>query len=266
MLDFLFKRKPDKIALVLGGGAARAIAHIGVLKVLEREKIPFDLIVGSSMGSIIGAAYSLDRDLQRTEKLALNTSFRDIMDVTFPKLAINRGEKLRQMIDEITQGKSFKDLKIPLAVVATDIGNGDTITYQSGDLVQVITASCSIPIIYEPVKIGNRLIVDGGIKNTVPVAIAKELGATFIIASDVGYCVRNFIPSNILQILMQFYQIQGQSLSDYQTMDADIAIKSDLGEIDQMAFDKAGEVIKKGEEAAEKILGKLKKKIRWKMK
>ncbi len=260
------RRKSHKVALVLAGGAARAIAHIGVLKVLQREKIPFDLIVGSSMGSIIGAAYSLDRNLQKTEKMALHTSFRDIMDVTFPKLAINRGKKLRQMVDKVVGGRSFKDLNIPLAVVATDIGNGKTIIYQSGDLAQAITASCSIPIIYKPVKVGNRLIVDGGIKNTVPVAIAKELGATFIIASNVGFCVRNFTPSNIFQVLMQFYQIEGQALSDYQMMGADIAINSELGEIDQMAFDKAKECIKRGEEAAERTLGRLKKRTLQKLK
>jgi NTE family protein len=261
MLNFLFRRKPKKITLVLGGGSARAIAHIGVLKVLGREKIPFDLIVGTSMGSIIGAVYSLDMSIKRVEEMAVQVSFRDIIDVTIPRLAISRRRKLAELIDQLIQGREFKDLNIPLAIVATDIGNGQTVIYQSGDLCQSIIASCSIPVIYQPVKIGDRFIVDGGIKNTVLVTIARELGADFIIASDVGFCVKKAVPTNIFQIMMQSYQIQGQALSDYESMDAEIIIKPELGEIDQMAFDKAEECIKRGEEAAERILTKLEKSL-----
>ncbi|MEA3560903.1 MAG: patatin-like phospholipase family protein [Candidatus Omnitrophota bacterium] len=255
----LFKRKPNKVTLVLGGGSARGIAHIGVLEVLHREGMHFDLIIGTSIGSIIGAMYSLNMNIEKAKKFALEISFRDIIDVAIPRLGFNRGKKLKMLIDRILEGRGFQDLKIPLAVVATDIANGQTVIYKSGDLNEVITASCSIPVIYEPVKIKGRSIVDGGIKNTVPVAIARELGADFIIASDVGFCVKNSLPGNIFQVMMQSYQIQGQALSDYQSMDAEIIIKPDLGEIDQMAFEKAGECIEKGRQAAEKVLRKIKR-------
>ena len=256
MLNFL-KHKPEKVTLVLGGGAARAIAHIGVLKVLAREKIPIDLIVATSMGSAIGAAYSLDLSLERVEKMALELSFHDLLDIIIPRIAISRGKKLAETINTLVQNKGFKDLNIPLAVVATDISNGQTIIYQSGDLSLAIRASCSIPVIYQPVKIEDKFVVDGGIKNTVPVAVARQLGAKFIIASDAGFCVKKALPTNIFQIMMQTYQIQGQELSNYESMDAEVIIKPDLGEIDQMAFDRAAECIEKGQEAGERALKKL---------
>ncbi|MEA3328427.1 MAG: patatin-like phospholipase family protein [Candidatus Omnitrophota bacterium] len=255
---FPFKQKPKKITLVLGGGAARAIAHIGVLEVLDREKIPIDLIVATSMGSAIGAAYSLDLNLKRVEKMALGISFRDLIDVIIPRIAINQGKKLAETISRLTQNKGFEDLNIPLAVVATDISNGQTVVYRSGNLSQAITASCSIPVVYRPIKIDDRFIVDGGIKNTVPVAVARQLGAKFIIASDVGFCIKKALPGNIFQMMMQTYQIQGQELSNYQSMDAEVVIKPKLGEIDQMAFDRAAECIEKGREAGEAALKKLK--------
>jgi NTE family protein len=140
---------------------------------------------------------------------------------------------------------------MPLAIVATDIENGEEVVVTSGSLVNTIRASCSIPGIFIPVRIDGRLLVDGGLKSSVPSRVAIRLGASFIIAVDVGFCVRKGRITNILQMVFQSIQIIGNELNKFQAKEAEAQIKVHLGdEMDQMAFDKAAEIISAGEKAA----------------
>lgn len=239
-------------ALVLGGGAARGIAHIGVLKVLKRYKIPIDMVVGTSIGSIVGTVYALGVSLKNIEGLALKMSWQDLADFALSKTGFLEGRNLERIIGEVTEGKGFSDLKMPLAVVTTDIENGEEVVITSGNLAKSIRASCSIPGIFIPARINGRMLVDGGLRSTVPSEAAKKMGADFVIAIDVGYCVRKGKVSNIFQVLFQSIQIIGSELNKHERKPSDVVIEVPLGEdIDQMAFDKAAEIISIGEKAAE---------------
>ena len=254
--------KKRKVALVLGGGSARGIAHIGVLKVLEREKIQFDIVVGTSMGALIGAAHSVGVSTSTMEEISYSFSTKKLLDPTIPTMGLLAGEKLELVIRNIIGNKSFADCKIPFAAVTTNIETGEEIIHQSGDMVRIIRASCSWPGIFNPVKIDGKLLVDGGIKNSIPANIARSLGADYVLAVDVGFCVKEGPIKNIFQMILQSFQITGEELNNHQSVHADFVIKVDLGNIDQGAFNRARESVQKGIDAAEKMLPQLKKSLR----
>ena len=260
MLDFLKQKR--KVALVLGGGAARGIAHIGVMKVLEREKVPIDRIVGTSMGALVGAAYSVGVPVKEMEEKAYKFNMKKLLDPTLPRIGLLAGDKLEMLIRDITAHRNFEDCRIPLAIVTTDIETGEEIVYQKGDLPKIVRASCSWPGIFNPVRIDGRLLSDGGIKSSVPTKVAKALGADYILAVDVGFCVKRGKISNIFQMILQSFQITGEELNKYQSLEADYAIKVDLGDIDQSGFERAREAIVKGYHAAEAVIDGIKKDLR----
>lgn len=251
----IFRSRPRKVALVLGGGGARGLAHIGLLKVLEREDIKPDLVVGTSMGAVVAASYCTGLSPVKIEKRATSLSWTDLVDPIIPKLGLLEGDKLRNVIAELLEGKTFLDTIIPLAVVTTDIEKAEEVVFTSGDLTKILRASCSWPGIFNPPRIDGKLVVDGGIKNSVPVSIAKRLDADFIIACDVGFCVTTDIEiTNLPRMMLQSFQIMGRELNSHQSKEADIIIEPDLDNLDQMAFDKTSDIINRGQEAAEKAL------------
>lgn len=244
-----------RIALVLGGGSARGFAHIGALKAFKRHNIPVDFVVGTSIGALVGAIYCLKIPLKKAEEIALHTTWYGLADFVISKKGFLEGRNLENIIRASIDDKGFEDLKMPLAVVATDIENGEEVVITSGDLGRVIRASCSIPGIFIPVRVDGRLLVDGGLKNSVPSSVARKMGASFIIAVDVGFCIRKGKISNIFQVVFQSIQIIGNELNKHQSKEADFAIKVHMDEdIDQMAFDKAAQIISAGEQAAEEVI------------
>lgn len=254
---FFGKRK--EVTLVLGGGSARGMAHIGVLKVFEREKIPINRIVGTSMGAFIGAAYAVGISVKKMEEVAYNFSLKKLLDPTIPKMGLLAGGKLQATINDVIGNKTFKDCRIPLAIVTTDIEKNEEVVFQTGDLKTVIRASCSWPGIFNPVRMDGRLLVDGGVKSSVPTSIAKALAPNYIIAVDVGFCVKQGKIENALQMILQSFQIMGDELSRYQVEEADIAITVNLGDFDQAAFHRGREAVLKGTEAAEEKVDEIKR-------
>ncbi len=246
-MTFLKKRK---VALALGGGAARGLANIGVLKVLERERIPIDLIVGSSIGSFVGAGYSVGIPTYRMEEAALGFTMDKLTDFSISRMSALKGKKLGKVIREFTDGKDFEDAQIPIAITATDIETGEELVYTKGNLQEIIKASCSWPGIFPPVAIDDRKLADGGIRNSIPAKMARRLGATIVIAVDVGFCVKAGKLENLFQLFIQSIQIMGKELDAYQSMQADVIIKPKLHNIDQFAFDQAKRAISDGETAA----------------
>jgi NTE family protein len=262
MLDFL-KRRRKKVTLVLGGGSARGLAHIGVLRVLEREKIPIDHIVGTSMGAMVGAAYSAGMSVKEMEERAYRFSVNKLLDPTFRGMGLLAGNRLEDNIRMLIDSKEFSDCKIPLSIVTTDIESGDEIVHHTGDLVKIVRATCSWPVIFAPVPLNGRLLCDGGIKNSVPAKIARELTPdNYILAVDVGFCVKRGKMENIFQITLQSLQILGEELNRYQSDTADMVIKVDLPDIDQAAFNRGREIIVKGAEAAEARVAAIRKDLR----
>lgn len=253
----LFKNR--KVVLALGGGGARGFANIGVLKALKNANIPIDLIIGSSMGAMVGASYSLGMSIQQLEDEAVRFSWRDITDLTIPHLAALKGEKLEQTINRLTGGKTFEDCMIPMAVTATNIQTGDELIYTSGNLQKIVLASCSWPGFFPPVEVDGKLLADGGIRNSVPVKWAKKLGGTFVIAVKLGFSPQKIDATNIFQLMIQSVQIMGEELDKYQSLPANAVIEPNLKDFNQLDFHEGAAIMKSGEEAAGKILKKIKR-------
>ncbi|MBD3378941.1 MAG: hypothetical protein GF408_00565 [Candidatus Omnitrophica bacterium] len=266
MFRRLFKgfRRP-KVVLALGGGGARGLTNVGVLKVLEEEfgsgSMPFDMVVGTSIGSLIGAAYCLGVPPARLEKAAGGFSWPNIVDIGLHSTGLITGKKFENIITDLIGDKGFEDMKIPFALTTTDIENGEELTHSSGDLVRLIRASCSWPGIFSAVEIDGRLLSDGGIRNSIPTKAALEAGAGFIIAVNPGFSVKDQKISNILDTLVQSVQIMGEELNRYQSKEADIAITPELKGIDQFDFDKADAIIRQGEKTARTHIKEIRKRL-----
>ncbi len=260
----LFRKR--KVVLALGGGSARGLANIGVLKVLEkhfgRDRMPFDMIVGTSIGSLIGASYCLGATPEELEQKALKFTWPNVVDLGLYSTGLIKGDKLERIILDMLDRKGFRDMRTPFALTTTDIETGEELTHASGDLVKLIRASCSWPGIFTAVKIDGRLLSDGGVRNSIPTKAARESGATFVIAVNPGFGVKNQKVNNALTALIQSFQIMGDELNAYQSRAADLEIKPELENIDQFDFGKAQTIIRQGELAAEAKIRKLKRKLR----
>jgi NTE family protein len=262
-----------KIGLALGSGGAKGLAHIGVLKSFEKHNIPINCIAGASIGSIIGAHYARHQSIKRLEDLVL--SFGRKKGIKLADWTIQggfmKGEKTEQFIEEILEGTQFTDLKIPLAVVATDMNAGTSVVFSEGDLIKAIRASISIPAFYQPIMINNILFVDGGLSNPVPVDIVKSLGAEITIAVNLDsvYTEKPFkkIPS-LAQIPLHAISILQHNLALHDVQDADVVISPPnilhIGFLGWNYFfdnDKAMKIIQAGEDAADAMMPEIRRKI-----
>ncbi len=259
----LFKKR--KIVLALGGGSARGLSSIGVLKVLERhigrENLPFDMIIGTSIGSLIGAAYCAGRPLSELEEKASCFNWGTLVDLGLHKTGLMKGDKLEKAIITMVDSIGFEDLRMPFGLTTTNLLSGQELLHTSGDLIKLIRASCSWPGFFTSVEIDGQLLADGGLRNSVPSKAAYDCGASFVVAVDPGFAISNQKIDNVFKALVQSIQIMGEELNAYQSSSADIAIKPDLGEIGQFDFDKSAQVIRQGEIAAEKCIKDLKKRL-----
>ncbi|MCK4401777.1 patatin-like phospholipase family protein [bacterium] len=183
-------RRHKKIGLALGGGAARGLAHIGVLNALKENNIPIDMIAGTSIGALVGACFAKDGKINTLEEIVLNIDWKQLALLVDPNLALLKkgfihGEKIKELLRSIIGDIEFKDLKIPFRAVATDVTTGEEVVINSGSVAEAVRASISIPVLFTPVKFENKFLVDGGIVNPVPVSIARNMGAEFVIACNV---------------------------------------------------------------------------------
>lgn len=259
----IWRRK--KNILVLGGGSARGICNIGVLKVLEKHfgkgNLPFDMVIGTSIGSLIGAAYCLGMPLEELESRSRGFTWTKLVDFGVYPTGLIKGDKLEALIRDCVDGKGFSDMKIPFALTTTDIETGEELTHDSGNLIKLVRASCSWPGIFAAVDVEGRLLVDGGVRNSIPTKAAHKYGASFVLAVNPGFSVKNQKMNNVLHAIVQGVQIMGEELNTYQSKRADFSIKPDLKNIDQFDFDKADYIIKMGELSAEESMGKLRRRL-----
>jgi len=175
---------PPRLGLALGSGAARGLAHIGVLKVLEENHIPIDIIAGTSMGAFIGAMYAAGVPVAQMEKVALEIdwlSMARLLDPVLPTSGLSDGRKLMAFMAELLPVRDFKDLHISLAMTATDINTGEAIIIKQGDLLEALRASLAFPGIFSPVRFGQRFLVDGGLCKPIPTDVVRKLGAGVVI-------------------------------------------------------------------------------------
>src|SRR5262245_3933053 len=174
------------IGLALGGGFARGFAHLGVLQVLEQNHIPISCIAGSSVGSILGAAYASGASLATIIATCRTLRFRDIARWRVSRLGLASNHRLGNLVERVFESRQFENLRIPLSIVATDLATGDAVLIKHGNLIDAIRASCAFPGLFEPVEIGTRCLADGGLVAPVPTAAARELGAQFVLGVSVG--------------------------------------------------------------------------------
>lgn len=254
------------VALVLSGGASRGIAHIGVIRLLEQEKIPVDFIVGTSAGSLIGALYGVSKNSLELEWMAYDLKKEDIFDFTIlrPTQGYVKGEKLAQFVLEKVGLVNLQDLRIPLYVTATDLETGELVVFSSVPVDQAVLASASIPVLFPPVKIGNRLFVDGGVVNNVPADVARQKGADIVIAVDVSESVINRNLNNIKDYALQAITIMMAENSKVKYQYADVVIRPDVSGIGILDFSRKRELLSMGLESAQNSLPEIRKAfVRW---
>ena len=268
-----------KTGLALGGGVARGLAHIGVLEVLQREKIPIDMIAGTSAGAAIGALYAQGTDVSMIESLAIDMVARkklaSLVDLALPKTGFIEGKKIRNHLQAaIGSDVKFSDLKIPLACVATDVDTGEEVVIKQGSVLEAVRASISIPVIFTVVKWKGRNLVDGGLVKPVPVSVLQEMGADFIIAVNVmpetiyraqqveKEARKRVKEPNIFHIIMQSIYITSHSVVKSSLEGADIVIQPQVAHIGIGEFHRARELILQGELAAQEAIPEIKKRLK----
>ncbi|KLU61046.1 NTE family protein RssA [Peptococcaceae bacterium CEB3] len=240
----------DKKGLVLGAGGARGFAHLGVLQVLRGENIRPDLVVGCSAGAIFGAIWAVGLDLERVERLLIYPGFtKRLFDVSVPREGLFKGDRVLEVMRLLTKDATFEDLEVPLAVVATDLETGDLVVFREGSVAQAVRASISIPGVFRPYRYRDRLLVDGAVKNRLPVHVAREMGAEKVLAVDVKKGLNGKI-GGALDVLMQSVEILQEEVFRSHCLDADLLLQPEVGHIGSLQFDAAAETIGIGRQAA----------------
>ncbi len=276
-----WKRK--RIGLALGGGGARGLAHIGVLRALEREGIPIDLIVGTSIGALVGGAYASGispDELEKKVEMYLNSAeFRSSTMKTFEKAhtkeelglgqkiqahlrswfyliqamfkpGILSNEDFQKTIDYFIPDIQIEETRIPFRAVSTDLASGEQITLSHGSLRQAVLASCAVPGAFAPLKEGEKLLSDGGITCLVPTSVARKEGADIVISVAVDRCVSLEEPRNVVDVYYRVSEIMGEKLRQYELKDADVVIQPLVGDSHWSNFSQAMHLIDEGERAA----------------
>lgn len=249
--------KPAKIALVLGAGASKGFAHVGVIKILESNKIPIHMIVGTSVGSVVGSFYAFGYDAFQLQKLSFTIEKSEIVDLVLPENGFIKGEKLEEFVNKTVKNTPIEKLKIPFYAVAADIQSGQEVPFGRGNTGMAVRASCSIPGVFRPVKIGERVYVDGGIVSPVAVDVAKKFGADIVIAVDISAGAERTFPENTIETILQSYNIMYSKLASIQVGNADVVIKPKVSHIGSADFSKRHEAILEGERAAIETLPKV---------
>jgi len=250
--------QPAKIAVVLGAGAAKGFAHIGVLKVLESNKIPVHMVVGTSAGSFVGALYAYGFSAFELQKISFSMERDDIIDFTIPDNGFIKGEKLEGYINSIVKNTPIEKLRIPFYAVAADLQAGKEVVFGSGNTGTAVRASCSVPGIFIPPVIAGRMYVDGGVISPVAVDAARRFGADIVIAVDISSDITTTAPQGTIETLLQAMSIMYSNLSWIQLARADVVIKPKVGYIGSSDFSKKHEAVLEGEKAALEALPKIK--------
>ncbi len=238
-----------KIGLALGGGAAKGFAHIGVIKMLEASGIHPDVVSGTSAGSVVGALYAAGMDPFQLQEQAFSLDESKIRDVRLFSGGLVQGQKLEDYINTAVNHRAIQELKLPFAAVATQLETGERAVFIRGNTGQAVRASSSIPGVFEPVLIGNKHYVDGGVVSPVPVDAARQLGANFVIAVDISASPGGTNPQGMVNIVGQSITIMGRQLGRQELARADVVIRPNISGIGATDFEQKNQAILEGERA-----------------
>jgi len=253
--------KPPRVGLALGGGAARGFAHIGVIQVLEENALRPDLVVGTSAGSLVAALYASGKSGAELAALADAMDETAFADWSYPGRGLIRGEALARWVREQTGGRPIEGMKLPLGIVATDLDSGQPILFQRGDTGVAVRASSAVPAVFQPVRIGAREYVDGGLVAPVPVRFARQMGAEIVIAVDISAAPEGNPTGDAMRMLLQTFAIMGRSINALELRDADVVLRPDLAGFGSADFANRKRSIQAGREATLAHLGELRARI-----
>jgi len=241
----------------LGGGAARGFAHIGVIQVLEENGIKPDMVVGTSAGSLVAALYASGKNGNEMARLAESMDEGAITDWSFPLKGLIRGEALARYVRSQTGGRSIEQLPMPLGIVATNLHDGSGVLFRTGDLGAAVRASSAVPAVFQPVEIGNRTFVDGGLVAPVPVRFARQMGAEVVIAIDISSPPDPRTKTDPFSMLMQTVAIMGRSINSLELREADLVLRPELSAVASSDFSARKQAIAAGRAAAQAALARL---------
>lgn len=254
-----------KIALVLGGGAARGFAHVGVIRVLEQEKVPIDMVVGTSVGSLIGAIYAGDVNSFELEWTAFSLEKDNVFDYgifsAVTAMGPVKGDKLEEFVKSKIVVANIENLKLPFAAVATDLNRGDRVVIDRGPVARAVRASSAIPGVFNPVEHQGRLLVDGGVVDNIPIDVAREKGADIVIAVDISENVTNFNITNMIDVMLQAVTIITSENTKFRKKDADVLITPAVGNVGMLDFTQKKRCMQAGIEAAQKAMPDIRKAV-----
>ncbi len=241
-----------RIGMALGGGAARGLAHLGVLSYLEQEEIPLHALAGVSVGSIIAAGYAAGLSVQQLLEAAKSVNWKQLGSWSFSVKGFNRNDRMTQWLADALPAEHFEDLQIPLRIVATDLHTGQPVIFESGDLATAIRASCAIPGLYVPVEVDGRLLADGYLSCNLPIRQVKEMGVDVVLASAIGLEVSPSVKlNNIYQILMRSFSILSATAQQVRSDEADVVFRPRVENYSWADIEAASELFALGEEDAE---------------
>ncbi len=250
-----------RIGLALGGGAARGFAHIGALQVLEEAGIRPAVVVGTSAGSLVAALYASGKSAQDLAALALTMDEGAITDWAFPSRGVIRGEALARYVREQTGGRSIEQLPMALGIVATDLDSGAPVLFQRGDVGTAVRASSAVPAVFQPVKIGEREYVDGGLVSPVPVRYTRQMGAQMVIAIDISTPPDGNPTGDSFKLLMQTVAIMMRSINRLELEGADLVLRPVLTGVAGSDFNSRVRALRAGREAATAMLPEIRAKM-----
>lgn len=254
------KPKPI-IGLALGGGSAKGFAHIGVIKALEAQGIVPDIVIGTSAGSVVGAMYASGKNGFELQELAIPFDKWQFVDWGMPNRGLMKGDALAKFINRMVGGRAIEKFPKKFGAVATDLQSGEPIVFRSGDAGIAVLASSSIPLAFQPVSIRGRQYVDGGLTSPVPVRLAYEMGASFVIAVDISDKPADGSINSTMDVAFQTLAIMGQMVRRYEQPVADVMIRPDISRLGSVDFENRHLAILEGERAAANEMQGLKDKL-----
>jgi len=250
------KHRP-RVGLALGGGFARGIAHIGVLKALTDAKIPIDCIAGTSVGALIAAAYATGVPLEKMQRRAVATRFADFGKWRLSRMGFASNERLERYLYQISLFTRFEQTEIPLAIAATDLGSGEAVYFTDGEIGPALRASCAYPGLFLPVEHQGRILVDGFLAAPVPVDAVKRMGAEFVIAVWLESAGKGEQPDNMVEVISRSFAIMQRGADSRWRRKADAVIEPDVFHFAWDDFQQTPQLIAAGESATRSAIPKI---------